>query len=365
MNYLTKKIPDRIYKEILSDINEDIIFKAYKLANCFLSGAFRSIFRLPQSYESAEPEVYQPGDSPERILWSRINSYQAKNLALSISQNEILAKRFYKESEYELVLLIDVSRSMMLKWWKIYESNLVKGKIGTNYNNIILPYLKNSKIYTLKLLTTSFLIAAKQNNFISKIIMFGGQGSPVEFSTQNELELEKTIIRQIDNHFFKLAVNNLNEPVRLPSVLKEQCNYYKKRIIMCISDFLDGIIHIGSKEPRMNINDIIQYIAELSYRYRFLIIRINDFREIMHDHDSHPEELFADKPYIDVEEYPEKAIKFAIYPGHRKLFVKNANDWYCNFENNLRKTGAFSCNIVAGENINDLLNQITTYQFVY
>ncbi len=348
-----------INREILGRINEEILLKAYKLADTLLTSLFRSIFRIQQSIEFTEPEIYQPGDSPDRILWSKVSSYQVRNLALSIAHEEIFAKRFQAEREYEFVILADVSRSMMLKWWRIYGSALIKDKDKTP---IQIKDLIASKLYLLKYILTAFLRAAQKNNFTCKVIFFGGGPTPIEFSVKDKSALEKALFIHIDNHFYKLAQNNKPEPPSLPTVLREQIVYQRNRFILCLSDFTDGITFIGKNEPRLEDRQIIPYFIDLAYKYRMVAVRINDKRETEFDPSGHPDEKTADKPFVDVEDDPQIGRNVTVYPKHRDYFIIDARDWYKKLERGFRRAGVIFGSALGGEEVDRMLNYISSLQ---
>ena len=206
---ITEKSNEAIFNEINEILNEDILSKASLLSNNLISGAFRSIFQIQQASEFAEPKVYHSGDSTENIMWSRLTTYQAKNLALSIAQEEILAKRYHKESEYEFLIIADISRSMMLRCWNIYNSPYVKTGFLFDRDEDFISFYKYSKIYTLKIIINAFLNAARDNNYFSKVILFGGHNPPMEFTSRSEPELDKSILLSIDDHFYEMAKNNI------------------------------------------------------------------------------------------------------------------------------------------------------------
>jgi len=357
---IAEKSNEAIFNDINEILNEDILSKASLISNNIISGAFRSIFRIQQASEFAEPEVYHSGDSPDNIMWSRLTTYQAKNLAHSFAQEEILAKRYQKESEYEFLIIADISRSMMLRCWDFYNSPYIKRHLLFDCDEDYVAFYKYSKIYTLKIIISAFLFAARVNNYFSKVILFGGHNPPMEFTSRSEAEIEKTLLQSIDDHFYEMAKNVTPEDAVLPDILRDQCSYYRKRIILILSDFTDGIHYINekSKSSRIQLDEIIPYIAELGNRYRVQVIRINDEWEIHCPYSVIPQEKTPDTPYFNVEDQPIIGIKNTVYAGHRKYVIHAAKKWYDELDPEIRKCGAKMMSTVAGFNMDKLFDNI-------
>lgn len=354
-----KQVRKKVNVEILRIANEEVSLRATKFANTMLASNFRSIFRIHQSSEFSEPEVYQLGDDPHRILWSRLSTYHARNFATSMANEDILAKRYQLISEYEFVALVDVSRSMMVKWWSIYGSKLAENEKPRQVEDLC-----SSKVFLLKYILVSFLVAARTNGFISRVILFGGGKSPTTLSSREEPELEKTVLTYIDDHFDELASPpNKPEDVSLPAVLKEQIEYQRRRIILCLSDFTDGIIHCREKkkEPRLKLRDIAPYFTELAYKYRLLVVRINDQREVKLL-SGLPGERIADTPYVDVEKNPKRGKEITIYEKDRRYFIGQAKSWYRDLDNALKRYGAILGIAVGGQEIDRMLYRVSAIQ---
>ena len=349
-----------INREAIRRANEEILLKAVNFSNTMLASNFRSIFKVHQSSEFAEPEVYQFHDDPGTILFSRVDSYRAKHFGVSIANEDISAKRYQLISEYEFVALVDVSRSMMLRWWKAYGSQLAEREYLD---------LRESKLFLLKYIVVSFLAAAKKNGFTSQAILFGGGVPKTTITSREEPELEKTALIYIDKHFMDLAGSDRNEEVSLPAVLKEQLEYQRRRIILILSDFDDVIPHLSHKtrkgrllSPRLTTREIRPLIGELAHKYRVFVIRINDIYEIAYNpiiESTIAED--ADTPFLEVESNPGVKRKVKT-PDETKLFVHAAKSYYLTLEKELKRSGAILGNISSGKNINNMLMRVSGLQ---
>jgi hypothetical protein len=290
------KILTEINKDIIRAINREVSLKAKKFSDQLLSSVFRAIFRVEQALEFAEPEVFQLEHDPERIAWSRLDSYKLRNLSIAIANEEVCANRYQTFTEYDFVVLVDVSRSMMLDWWAIYDA--------PNAGSVPQAKLFKSKLYFLKYILLSFLHAAQKNKF-NCWVKFFGRNRVVTYSSRDDSHLEESILSHIDLHFKSLAKSDKGETPMLPEALQEVLDHKKRCIVLLISDFMDGARLFDNKglgHAKLGLPDFVPYLAEIAYRHKMLVFRINDAREKIPSETENT--LSVDNPYYDMESEP-------------------------------------------------------------
>jgi len=294
-----KAILTEVNKDVLRAVNLEVSLRARKFSDQLLSGVFRAIFRVEQSFEFAEPEVFRLEHDPGRIAWSRLDSYNLKHLPVAIANEEVCANRYQLFTEYDFVVLADVSRSMMLRWGTVYGMPKVQEPV-----RVWTEFLA-TKLYFLKYILLSFLSAARKNNFTRSIKLFGADRI-MTYSSKEDAELEESILYNIDQHFRELAESELPEGPKLPDALREMLEYKKRCIVLCVSDFMDGVPRLGQgmrfQEARMELSDFIPSLAELAYRHKVLVFRINDTQE-RREHEMQ-ERVSPDNAYYDMESNP-------------------------------------------------------------
>ncbi len=289
-----------VNRNILRAINADVALRARRLSNSLLAGLFRAVFLVEQSYEYAEPEVFTMDDEASRIDWSRLDAFQLSNLSLAIANEEVTARRFQEFSEYDFVLVLDASRSMMLGWWSVYGSpHAEKGVLD-------LRSLTETKLYLLKYVATAFLHAARQNGFRSAVKIFGANRVKTVTSAE-EPHLDETILEYLDNHFVKMAKNDIPEEPRLVQSLREVLQHRHRCVVLCISDFLDcvtllGPRRFGQQRPKVSLAEVSPLFGEIARRARAMVFHVNDIQELQVLELA--EETLSDTPFCDVERWP-------------------------------------------------------------
>jgi hypothetical protein len=310
-----------INKDIIRAVNREVSLKAKKFSDQLLSSVFRTIFRVERALEFAEPEVFQLEHDPERIAWSRLDSYKLGNLPVAIANEEVCANRYQTFTEYDFIALVDVSRSMMLNWWPIYGA--------TNTGSVSSPRAKlfTSKLYFMKYILLSFLHAAQKNKF-NRWVKFFGRNRLVTYSSRDDSQLEESVLNHIDMHFGALAQSSEGESPMLPEVLREVLEHKKRCIVLCISDFMDGVRLLGKRglgHAKLALSDFVPYLAEIAYRHKMLVFRINDISEKSTvEMDA---KLNVDNPYYDMESNPVPKTDLRINLKYSRLLSKELITW--------------------------------------
>ncbi|MDP2913229.1 MAG: hypothetical protein Q8N91_04405 [Candidatus Omnitrophota bacterium] len=269
-----------VNKEVLRRINREVSVRASRFANALLSGVFRAIFQIEKAYEFAEPAIFQPEHEPDRMLLNRLDGYRLSNLPMAIANEDVLVSRYQLFTEYDFVVVADVSQSMMLYWWGIYGGDPMPGHTAEELTADVEAHKwkipgDRTKLFLLKYTLASFLHAARANEFFSYVLLAGD--SKIElYDSRREPNLEETLLRNIDEHYGKLVTKGGEERPQLQEALRQVLARRRRAIVLCISDFNDCLQHINDKGgARLSQNDIILPLAEISSRHRLLVLQIN------------------------------------------------------------------------------------------
>lgn len=278
----------QINRDVLRRMNRQISLRATKFANTFLSGIFRAIFRIEKASEFTDLEVFQLDDDPSRIMWSRLNTYQLSNMAKAMANEEVVARRYQLFTEYDFVLVADVSRSMLVNCWNLYGGKSYVDNIEDMRES--LEYYRKTKMYILKYTIASFLHAARSNKFTSWVSLFGGN-KIMEFNSNDDYNLEEVILPRIDEHFERLVESEQTEEPMMAKALQQLSKRKRRCIILCISDFIDCVEFSTEKKmfvkkkmiqtpSRLSFQDILIPFGELAYQHRILTLVLNDWAEL-------------------------------------------------------------------------------------
>jgi hypothetical protein len=264
----------QVNREVLRRINREVSLRATRFANAMLSGVFRAIFRIEKAYEAAEPEVFQTDHDTDRILWSRVSPWHLDHLPLAIANEDVLASRYQLFTEYDFVVVADISQSMMLHWWHVYAGR----DDGAN-----LPTWRvcgdRTKLFFLKYTLASFLNAARTNDFVSFVYLVGN-GAVRQRDSRREPDLSDTLLVDIDRHCRDMAEGQGPEPARLRDALRRIAARRRRAIVLCISDFTDALQYPGEREPRVSLRSLLLPLAEIAAAHRVLVLQILDRLEI-------------------------------------------------------------------------------------
>ncbi|HHT9126403.1 MAG TPA: hypothetical protein ACFYD6_11385 [Candidatus Brocadiia bacterium] len=353
-----------VNRDLLRRMNRQISLRATQFANTLLSGVFRAIFRIEKAYESAEPETFQLDDDPERIVWSRLNDYQLSHLAISIANEDVVARRFQLFTEYDFVLVIDVSRSMLVNCWSIYGGRPHSDQ--TREMEESLESLRKTKIYMMKYASASFLHAARNNKFTSWVTLLGGDRIQ-EFNSRDNYNLEEFILHRLDEHFGRLVDSGQTEKPMLDKALQQIARKKRRCIILCISDFMDCVEFATEKKvigkkirrqtpPRLSLQDVLLPLGELANQHRILVLFINDWAELTHYETDF--ETFSQQSALQDVETQQTNRKITITRNTARCIVDNVNNLHNSLTERFRRFGVMYEHLVAGRDDNVLDKKI-------
>lgn len=332
-------------------MNREVSVRASRFANTLLSGVFRAIFLIEKAYEFSEPEVFEVDHEPDRMMYSRLDSYRLSNLPLAIANEDVLASRYQLFTEYDFVVVADVSQSMMLYWWGVYGGAPLPGHSVESLIAAVETHKwktpgDRTKLFLLKYTLASFLHAARTNEFFSYVLLAGGDGVEVHDS-RREPHLDETLLERIDEHYERLVRSGGDERPHLADALKQVLARRRRAIVLCISDFADCLQHINERSPGCSPGEIIVPLAEVSSRHRLLVLKVN------HHLERTPQEgggVFDVKncPYLSGEVHA-KERGYTVGDKDLALFSERSSQWRDSLERNFGKFGIKWQDLVAGQ----------------
>ena len=254
--YRHKKKLEEVNWQAAVQANNDVALYAGELSSHFLTGVFKSLFYLEQSCELSEPELFDINTLSERLETRRMTASHWLNFPLALANEDLLARRFVAEQEYEFVLLLDLSRSMTGSWFM----NLNDGT------------WRQDPCYRMKYTAYALLNSAFLEDFSCRVI-FIDQGSLQEWSSKGDDTFAFTILERIDEHI--LDRSNKPEPLWLwESALQELADCSNQLLVGVITDFLDPI------QGHIDIDLFLSLIIQLKYAKRLIALQINNQRDL-------------------------------------------------------------------------------------
>lgn|SRR3990167_1431174 len=363
MTLLSDKVV-QVNRNILKRINQQISLRATQFANTLLSGIFRAIFHIEKAYEFSETETFQLEHDPERIIWSRLDAYQMSHIAMAIANEDVVAKRYQLFTEYDFIVIADVSRSMLVNNWGIYGGRSYVDETRSMEEN--LEILRKTKLYVMKYALTSFLHAARNNKFMSWVILFGGDRI-LEFNSKDSYNLEEFILLKIDEHFENLVESCQTERPMLPEVLWQVARRNRRSVILCLSDFMDGVEFVNEKKilgkiirrqlfSKLNVRNILLPLGEIAYRHRILTLLINDWAEITH-HERTGEVFAQENALQDVEIQPSNET-ITLESDSANKNVDSINIWRNNLTGMFQRLGVMHESLISGKDDDEIDRKI-------
>ena len=210
-------------------------------------------------------------------------------------------------------------------------------------------------MYMLKYASASFLHAAHNNKFTSWVNLFGGDRI-LEFNSKEDYNLEELILSRIDDHFINIIDQGKTEKPMFPEVLKQLAKRKRQCIILCISDFMDGVQFTAERmvwrktrqdvPPKSSIQDVLLPLGELACQHRIVVLFINDFGELTYRETDY--ETFSQETAFQDVESCSKNSKITITKDGANKMVDNVKNSHNNLAERFRKFGIMYETLVAG-----------------
>jgi hypothetical protein len=202
-----------------------------------------------------------------------------RNLAVAVANEDVLASRYHVFTEYDFVVVVDVSQSMLLDWWQDYGGETERDAESPEQDSRREKSRDHTKLYMLKYTLASFLCAARINDYFTYVLLAGG-GRVRAHDSRQDPHLEELVLTRIDEHFRQLVYLDREEPPSLAEAIRRVVSRKRRAIVLCISDFLDTLEYPLGATPRLPLRGILEPLAQVAEQHRVLALQIVDQYEI-------------------------------------------------------------------------------------
>lgn len=236
--------------------NNEIALYAGELSHHFLAGNFASLFHVERSCELAEPELFDLVTAPDRLETRRMGAAHWLHFTEFLLNEELLARRFVAEQEYEFVLVLDVSRSLTEGWFEALDA----GAWGQH------------PCYRLKYLAYALLMSAFREGFKCRVVLWD-QGTTQEWEAKDDETFAFAVLERMDEHLAERPP----EPESLwpwePTLLRLIENP-GQLLVAVVSDFLDPV------QGHVDEDLFVSLMAQLRYSKRLAVLQVNHRRDV-------------------------------------------------------------------------------------
>lgn|GEM_PF-5581538 len=199
----------------------------------YLQGEFITPARVPRNPEVDIPSVFMPWDDPGEIDWARIPPVASLSMGAAIALRELLKTSSRFQAEWEFIVVIDLSRSML--------SEGMLQKNGASNDKKV-----NAKLDVLFKSAAAFIHVAEAAGFILRTLyVAGGRVAFEERVLRPKAYALRAMIlmRKFLLNTFSRTLENLEEvePYSLGKGLKQAMKIQSQSFIIVISDFLDPL----------------------------------------------------------------------------------------------------------------------------
>jgi len=248
-------------REAANQANNEVALYAGEFAQHFMAGSFSSSQYVERSSEIAEPGPFDIGTEPDRLETRRMSARHWLRFDLSLLNQELLARRYVRELEYEFVLVLDISRSLTEGWFDA----LSAGR------------WRDHSAFCVKYLAYALLNSAMLEGFACRVV-FMDQGR-VEVRTAREDESFAFAVLEIMDELVADR-DQEREPVWMwENVLRELAVSSEQMLVAVISDFLDPVQGHGIDEDLM-----LGSLSRLRFNKRLMVLQVNNERDVQDDH---------------------------------------------------------------------------------
>lgn len=250
-----------------SEANNEVALYAGEFAQHFMAGSFSSMMYVERSSEVAEPGLFDLSTEPARLESRRMSARHWLQFDFALLNDELLARRYVRELEYEFVLVLDISRSLTEGWFEAVDEGAEQWKKHT--------------CYRLKYLAYALLNSALREGFACRVVFLDQGQSHVRTAREDE-SFPFAVIELMD----ELIAERPKPPEELEqiwmwdSVLRELAQSSDQMLVAVISDFLDPVQGQGIDEPAM-----LAALSRLRYTKRLMVLQVNNERDVQ---DAHP-----------------------------------------------------------------------------
>jgi hypothetical protein len=186
----------------ITDVNRELRRTVFEIAlgrNCRLrtlkaaGNPFRSQLRTEEGIECEGFDTFDLDSPAGNLDFSRV-AMPLDRLAEAIANDEVSSRRFVRQVDQELLLILDVTPSMRYPLRLLYRNELREGR-GTSLED-----QTRGKASLLKLAAGVFAEAAVADGFIVRIVEFDGRRLIESPPLRNRIDLS-WLFERIDRHF--------------------------------------------------------------------------------------------------------------------------------------------------------------------
>ena len=239
--------------------NDEIALYAGEFSQHFMAGCFSSMLYVERSSEVAEPGLFDPSTEPSRLETRRRSPRHWMNFDLALLNEDLLARRYIRELEYEFVLVLDISRSMTNGWLEAVRDGKARAHV----------------CFLIKYIAYALLSSALSEGFACRVV-FLDQGSVLVKTAREDETFPFAVIAQID----ELIAERPNPPEPLwlwDSVLRDLAVSSDQMLVAVVSDFLDPLLNHGMDESAM-----LGALSRLRFSKRLMALQVNNMVDIQH-----------------------------------------------------------------------------------
>jgi len=248
-------------RQAANQANNEVALYAGEFAQHFMAGSFSSAMYVERSSEVAEPGLFDISTEPDRLETRRMSGRHWLRFDISLLNEELLARRYVRELEYEFVLVLDISRSLTAGWFDALRAGR----------------WRDHTAFRIKYLAYALLNSAIQEGFACRVL-FMDQGR-VEVRTAREDEsFAFAVIEIID----ELIAERDDPPEPLwmwESVLRDLAVSSDQMLVAVVSDFLDPVQEQGIDEDQM-----LGSLSRLRFTKRLMALQVNNEQDVQDDH---------------------------------------------------------------------------------
>lgn len=244
--------------------NSEVALYAGEFSQHFMAGSFSSMMHVERSSEVAEPGLFDQSTEPARLETRRMSVRHWQEFSLSLINDELLARRYVRELDYEFVLVLDISRSLTAGWG---------GAVAEGHASWV-----RHTAFRIKYLAYALLNSALQEGFACRVI-FVDQGR-VQTRTAREDESFPFAVIELVDELVKDRPGSPEPYWMWESVLRELAQAPEQMLVAVVSDFLDACHGHGIDETVM-----LASLSRLRHSKRLMVLQVNNEQDVQ---DAHP-----------------------------------------------------------------------------
>ena len=252
-------------REAARQANNEVALYAGEFSQHFMAGSFSSMMYVERSSEVAEPGLFDLSTEPSRLENRRMSPRHWLQFDLALLNDELLARRYVKELEYEFVLVLDISRSLTRGWLEAVGKGESQWKAHT--------------CYRLKYLAFALLNSAMSEGFACRVL-FIDQGQVQSRTAREDDAFAFAVIELVDELIAERP--ETPEPFWVwENVFRDLAESSEQMLVAVVSDFLDPVQEGHGLDEAL----MLASLSRLRYTKRLMVLQVNNAQDVQ---DAHP-----------------------------------------------------------------------------